>query len=180
VPREADVLALATDGERELLVGDDELHAPVGLVDDDLVDLGGLDRRADEARRIAIPRNDVDLLAAELLDDRLDARALHADARADRIDVRVAAHDRDLGAGARLTGARDDLHDALVDLGDLALEQLLDELAVGAREDDLRAAGLAIDVLEEGDDAIAGAIRLARCLLAEREDALGATEVDDE
>ena len=43
---EAHVLALAADGERELLVGDDELHAPVGLVDDDLVDLGGLDRGA--------------------------------------------------------------------------------------------------------------------------------------
>ena len=103
---EADVLALAADGERELLVGDDELHAPVRLVDDDLVDLGRLDRGADEARRIAVPRDDVDLLAAQLLHDRLDARALHADARADRIDVRVAAHDGDLRARARLTGAR--------------------------------------------------------------------------
>ena len=45
----------------------------------------------DEARRIAVERDDVDLLAAELLHDGLDARALHADARADRIDVRVAA-----------------------------------------------------------------------------------------
>ena len=45
----------------------------------------------DEARGIAIARDDVDLLAAELLHDGLDARALHADARADRIDVRVAA-----------------------------------------------------------------------------------------
>ena len=41
----------------------------------------------DEARRIAIPGHDVDLLAAQLLHDRLHARALHADARADRIDV---------------------------------------------------------------------------------------------
>ena len=48
----------------------------------------------DEARRIAIERDDVDLLAAELLHDGLDARALHADAGADRIDVRVAAESR--------------------------------------------------------------------------------------
>src|SRR5690606_37157315 len=109
VPGEADVLALAADRERELLVGDDELHPPVGLVDDDLVDLGRLDRRADEARRIPIPGDDVDLLAAQLLDDRLDARALHADARAERIDVRVAAHDGDLRARALLAGAGDDL-----------------------------------------------------------------------
>ena len=127
--REAHVLALAADGERELLVRDDELHAPVGLVDDDLVHLGRLDRRADEARRIAVVRDDVDLLAAQLLHDGLHARALHADARADRIDVRVAARDGDLRARARLAGAGDDLHDALVDLGHLGLEELLDEAA---------------------------------------------------
>ena len=56
-----------------------------------LLHLGRLDRGAHEARRIAVERDDVDLLAAELLHDGLDARALHADARADRIDVRVAA-----------------------------------------------------------------------------------------
>ena len=44
----------------------------------------------DEARRIAVARDDVDLLAAQLLHDGLHARALHADARAHRIDVRVA------------------------------------------------------------------------------------------
>ena len=88
---EAHVLALAADGERQLLVGNDELHAPVGLVDDDLVHLGRLDGGDDVARRIAIERHDVDLLAAQLLHDGLHARALHADAGADRIDVRVAA-----------------------------------------------------------------------------------------
>jgi hypothetical protein len=63
----------------------------VGLVDDDLVHLGGLDGRDDVARRIAVERHDVDLLAAELLHDGLHARALHAHARAHRIDVGVAA-----------------------------------------------------------------------------------------
>ncbi len=41
-------------------------------------------------------------------------------------------------------------------------------------------ARLAVDVLDVGDDAVAGAVRLARRLLAEREHALGAVEVDDE
>ncbi len=124
---EAHVLPLAADGERQLLVGHDELHAAVRLVDDDLVHLGGLDRGADEARRIAVEGNDVDLLAAQLLHDRLHARALHADARAHRIDVRVAARDGDLRARARLAGARDDLDDAFVDFRNLGLEELLDQ-----------------------------------------------------
>ena len=58
----------------------------------------------DEARRIAVERHDVDLLAAELLHDGLDARALHADARADRIDVRVAADDGDLASARPARG----------------------------------------------------------------------------
>ncbi len=126
---EAHVLSLAADGERQLLVGDDELHPAVGLVDDDLVHLGGLDSRADEARRVAVVGDDVDLLAAQLLHDGLHARALHPDARAHRVDVGVAAGHRDLRARAGLAGAGDDAHDALVDLRDLGLEELLDELA---------------------------------------------------
>ena len=145
-----------------------------------LLHLGGLDGGADEARRIAVERHDVDLLAAQLLHDGLHARALHADARADRIDVGVAAGDGDLRACAGLAGAGDDLDDALVDLGHLGLEELLDEARIAARQDDLRAAGLAVDVLHVGDDAVAGAVGLARRLLAERQDALGAAEVDDE
>ena len=80
--------------------------------------------------------------------------------------------------GSRAHG--DDADDAFVDLGDLGLEELVDEARIGAREDDLRAAGLAVDVLHVGDDAIAGTVGLARRLLAERQDALGATEVDDD
>ena len=86
-----------------------------------------------------------------------------------------------LRAGAGLASARATiLHDALVDLRDLGLEELLDEARIAARQDDLRPARLAVDVLHVGDDAIARAVRLARRLLAEREDALGAAEVDDD
>jgi hypothetical protein len=55
--------------------------------------------------------------------------------------------DGDLAAGAGLAGAGLDAHDALVDLGTSVLEELLDQAAVGARQDDLRAAGRLVDVL---------------------------------
>src|SRR5207245_1661408 len=99
------VLALLADRERELVVGDDDLHALVVLVHDDLRDLGRRERAADELGLIAGPRHDVDLFAAQLLDDGLHARALHADARADGIDVVVVGSDGDLGpaSGSRAT-----------------------------------------------------------------------------
>ena len=73
-------------------------------VDDDARHLGRRDRVAHEARRIVVVRDDVDLLAAQLLHDRLDARALHADAGADRIDVAVAR--ADTAIFARAPGSR--------------------------------------------------------------------------
>src|SRR5690606_3187746 len=119
-------------------------------------------------------------LAAQLLHDRLHARALHADARAHGIDVAVAARHGDLAARARLAVRGDDAGDALVDLRDLHLEELHEEADVGAALDDLRAAGLAVEVRGDGDEAVAGAVPLARGLLARRQDRLGAAEVDDD
>ena len=86
---------LPADRERELVVGHDELHA-VGV----LVERSTLATSAGwiafDARSVAgsRPRDDVDLLAAELADDRLHARAVHADAGADRVDVDDRARSR--------------------------------------------------------------------------------------
>ena len=52
--------------------------------------LGGRESGADEARRLGVERNDVDLLTAKLLHHRLYAAALHAYARPDRIHVPIA------------------------------------------------------------------------------------------
>ncbi len=49
-----------------------------------------------------------------------------------------------------------------------------------ARQDDLRPARGLVDLDDEGDDSIAGAVRLARHLIAHRQHRLGAAEVDDD
>ena len=131
---EADVLAAAADGEAELVVGNDHLDAALFLVDDDAADGRRLERVDDEGRGVLAPRDDVDLLALQLLDDRLDAAALHADAGADRVDRAVVADDADLGAAARVAGGGLDLDDAVVNLGHFLREQLLHEVGVGAAE----------------------------------------------
>src|SRR4029453_4362512 len=177
---EPHVLALAADRERELVVGDDHVHRLLALVDDHLGDLGGRERAAHVARRIGAPRHDVDALAAQLLHDGLHAAALHADARADRVDVVVARRDRDLRTHAGL--ARGGLYrdDALVDLGNLGLEELVQQLDRRARQDDLRALRLAVHVDHVGADAVAGPIALARRLLLGGQHRFRAAEVDDQ
>src|SRR5205823_8001537 len=55
-----------------------------------------------------------------------------------------------------------------------------DQLRRGAAQDDLRPLRLAQDVEDEGLHPVAGAVALARRLLADGEDRLGAAEVDDD
>src|SRR3546814_3257029 len=100
--RKADILAAAADGEAELIVGNDDLDAPVVLVDHDALHRRGLERVDDEGRGILRPGDDVDLFALHFLHDRLDAAALHADAGADGVDRAVIADHADLRAAARL------------------------------------------------------------------------------
>jgi hypothetical protein len=126
------------------------------------------------------PRNDVDLLALQFADDRLDAAAAHADAGADRVDRGIAADHGDLGARARVAGDRLDLDDAVVDFRHFHGEQLRHELRMGARQEDLRAALLAAHVVDIGADAVAIFEVLARDQLVAADDGLAAAEIDDD
>src|SRR5262249_2037741 len=105
------------------------------------------------------------LLAAELADDRLDARAAHADAGADRIDIALARVDRDLGAVACFPHRAANHHRAIVDFRHFLLEQLDEERRIRARQDDLRALGVLRHRLDDGADAIADRVVFCTRLL---------------
>src|SRR5262249_18715096 len=126
--RKAHVLPAPADRQRELVLLDQDDGALEPLVEEDLVDVGRLQGVADEHLQRVVPAHDVDALAAaELLDDVLDAAAADADAGTDAIDAAVNAADGDLGAVAGLARDPLDLDGAVLDLGDLALEEALDE-----------------------------------------------------
>ena len=97
---QAHVLAAAADGQRQLALGHHDLDAVGIFVEHDLGHLGRRQRVDDEARRIRVPLDDVDLLALQLVDDGLHARAAHADAGADRIDRGILGDHGDLGAAS--------------------------------------------------------------------------------
>ena len=151
------------------------------FVEHHLHHFGRLQRVDDEGRGVRRPGNDVDLLALQFVDHRLHARAAHADASADRIDRGIVRHHGDLGARARIASDRLHLDDAVVDLRHFLGEQPRGELRMGAGEEDLRAAGLAPDVIDIGADAIAGPEHLARDQFVAPHDRLaraGAAEID--
>src|SRR5690606_34696413 len=177
--READVLPAAADRLRKLLLGDRDIHAVRVLVDDDRQNVRRRHRVDDELRRILVIENDVDPLAGELVRDRLDARAAHADARADRVDPRVVAAHGDLRPKAGIARGREDLDQALTDLGHLDLEKLDQKLGRRARQKQLRAARLRAHLAQQALDAVLRLDRLARDQILARDEPFGvAAEID--
>ena len=129
---EADVLAAAADGEASWSSG---TTTSIRLSSSSMttrLTVAGCSALTTKVARSSRPGDDVDLLALQLLDDRLDAAALHADAGADRVDRAVVADHADLGAAARIAGGGLDLDDAVVNLGHFLREQLLHEVGMGA------------------------------------------------
>ena len=177
---EPHVLAAPADGERKLLVRHHDLDALAVLVEHHLGDFGRRQRVDHEGRDVRRPRNDVDLLALQLVDHRLHARAAHADAGADRIDRGIARDHRDLGARAGIAGDRLHLDDAVIDFRHFLGEQLGHELRMRARQENLRPARLAPHVVDVGADAVAVAEHLARQHLVAPHDRLAAAEIDDD
>ena len=133
-----------------------------------------------EGRLITIPRNDVDLFALQFVHDGLHTAAAHTDASADRVDRVVIGNHGNLGARTRVTGDGLDLDDAIIDFRHFHLEEFRHELRVGARQEHLRAARLATDVLDIAADAVAGAIRLAADLFVAAQNRFATANIDDD
>ena len=169
---ETRVLPFPPDRKREHPLGHDHGGDPRALVDVDADDLCRTQRRGDELGRILGPRDDVDLLPAQLRDDRLDAGAALAHGRADRVEARLPARDSDLGTAASLARDRLDLDQPAVDLRDLELEEAAQEVLVAAADEDLRPAGRSAHLQHEGLQGLADAVVLGRRLLGRREDRL--------
>src|SRR5579884_4005073 len=176
---EAGVHALLADRERKLVVGDDDRRLARLVVEVDLAHTRGRERLRDEPGRLRVPRDDVDLLAAELGHDHADARAARPDAGADGVDALRVRLDRDLRAVAGLARDAPDLDEPVGDLRHLELEQRLDQLRVAAREDHLRPLRARPDLGDHRLDPRALLVALAVDLLGARQERLDLAEVDE-
>src|SRR5439155_21115760 len=125
-----------------------------------------------------VPRDDVDLLAAQLGDDHAHPRATRAHTRAHRVDALGVRLDRDLRPVARLARDGSDLDQAVCDLRHLELEQRPDQLRVASREDYLRALCPRAHLGDDGLDPAALLVALAVDLLRARQERLDLAEVD--
>ena len=170
---EPGVLSLFPDRQRQLVVRDDR-PGPSGSRDrrsrGSPSPAATRWRRARRRRRttgttsIFSPRSSVTTLRTR--------EPFGPDARADRIDRGLVGPHRDLRAVAGLARDAADLHDAVLDLGHLHLEQPLQQPRVGAADDDLRALHATTNLGDVGLQTLAVAVGLGGHLLGLRQQGL--------
>ena len=94
------------------------------------------------------------MFAGELVGDGGDARTVNTDAGTHRVNTLVAAHHRDLGAHAGITGRRLDFHDAFFDFRHFELKEFVQKLRAGTRQNHLTALGVFFDLEHKGTHAV--------------------------
>ena len=139
-------MAFLADRQRQLMVGHDDLGNHLFVVETYLLHPGRAQRLSDEGRLVFPPLDDIDLLAAQLVDHLAHPRPACTHAGADRIYVGIVRGHCDLGPVPGLAGDRPDLDITVDQFGHFELEQRPDEFRVAARNDDLRALALATDL----------------------------------
>ncbi len=127
---EAYILSVFSDGERNLIRRDRHARFLVLLVEHHFLEFGGRERLCYEVHRFFRPVDHVDVLVVQFPDDRVNTYPLHADTRAHSIDPVVMGEDGDFCTIARLPCNGLDLNDAVINFGDLDLEQTHQEVRV--------------------------------------------------
>ncbi len=151
------------------------------VVDDrDALHLRRTQSVGDERDRVLGEFDDVDFLAPQLADDRLDARPFHADAGAHWIDIALAREHRDLCAVAGLPHRAANHDGSVVDFRHLLLEQLDEQCGIGPGQHDLRALGAAIHSLDDAADPIGRRVAFSSRLLLSRQDRFNPADFQDD
>ena len=172
------VLPFFADGERELIVVDDDFGVVRLFVYGDLLDLGWRERTHHIVFGVFGKRHDVYFFAPQLVHHDAHTAASGTHAGAYGVDILVVGHHGDLGAMPRLTGARHYLHRAFHHLWHFKLKQPADEAGVGAAHHYLRASVGTAHLHEIRLESGVGFQVLKRHLLGTGQQSLHAAEVE--
>src|SRR5262249_15966319 len=126
-----------TNGKGQLVFFYQDNRPAQPRIKEDLFNLGRLKRIGNQHLQRIVPADDINPLAAQLIDNVLDPAAAHPHAGTHAIDFQVDTGGGDLAPVASLAGQGLDFNGAVGNFGDLIFKQPPNEIGVGAREDDL-------------------------------------------
>src|SRR5215218_341908 len=176
---EAGVLALTPDRQRELVIGDDHLGLLLVLIQIDLPDPRRAQSLGYEPCGLGVPLDDVYLLVPELGDDRPHTAPARPNARANRVHASLLGPHGHLRAQSGLPGHGPNLHEPVVDLRHLQLEEVAQESLVAPAHREARPAAAFPYLQQVHLEALSILVALVGHLLAGRQYRLDAPEVDE-
>src|SRR5215210_3320370 len=174
---EAGVLALATDGQRELVVGYDHLSLLLVFVQVDLAHAGRAQGLRYKARRLGVPLDDIYLLVPELGDDGPHAAPARPHAGSHGIHTSLLGPYGYLRAQPGLARNGPYLDKAVVDLGHLELEEVPEQALVTPAHGQARATAALPNLQQIHFQPLPVLVALVGHLLAGRQDRLDPAEV---
>ena len=180
--RQAHVLAFAPDGEGYLVLGhsDGGPLAGFAFLEDDLQNLGGPKAIDNQDFGGLAPRDDVNFLAVQFVNDASDARAAHAHTGADTVHTRVEAAHGDFRAQAGLPDDLDNFDHAFLDLRHFKFKEPPQEIRVRARKRNVDLLRQLLDVEHNSAYAIPRLVMLAGHLFGAGDNALRFLHLDDD
>src|SRR5581483_1693416 len=128
---QTDILAVAADGDAQLIFRYDDTGFRLGAVDNDISHLGGTQCILDVGNGVGTPDDDIDLfLFADFTHHSIDAGAMSANECTDRIDALHIAVHRNFAAHAGFTSNTLDFYGATFHFRHLSAEKPFDKLHI--------------------------------------------------
>ena len=172
------VLTTPADSQTQHVIRHHDFEFPGLLVHHHLNHISRRQAFDQESRRIGQPLDNIDFLALQFVNHRLDPTAPHADTSADRIDTGIIGHHCDLGPAAGIPCNRLDLDNAVIDFRHFLGKQFRHELGMGAGEKNLRATQFVAHVINIGSDPVTLTQAFPRQCLVPTYDSLGPSQIN--
>ena len=136
--RQSGILAFFTDGERQLIIRNDHTCRLIVRISHDRDYLRRTQCILDQDRRIITPIDDINLLTAQFVHDRVHSRAIQPDARAYRIDIRIIGPHSDLRPASRFSCNTLDLNNSVFYFRHFCFKKSLHQFRMRTGYQDLR------------------------------------------
>ncbi|ABV15621.1 hypothetical protein CKO_04568 [Citrobacter koseri ATCC BAA-895] len=152
---QTDVLTITSDRLSQVTGFNSDIHGVFIFIHHDRSDVCWRHRVNHELRRVIIPQDDIDTLAAQFSRNGLNARTTHTHTGADRIDTLVVGFHRDFRTGTRIAGRRFNLNDFFADFRYFNTEQLDQHFRFGTRHKQLRTARFRANGVQNATNTVA-------------------------
>ena len=174
------VLSTTADCQRQLIIANDDRRSSEFEAQTDFFNFSRLERVGDQHLAGFIPTNDVDLLAAEFVNNISNARTTNAHACTDSIDLCIHRRNRQFRAESRFARHRLDFDRSLCDFWNFGLKESTNKIGMRTAHHNLDLTACIADIKKNATNSITCLKLLAWNLLTLGHESFGAFQLHNQ